>query len=331
MPPFSQHDRMADPAKNAGAPLHWSAAIVVLCAISCAPAPSQGTPPPGSVGFDRMLLLEETSETSANVSLGDVNGDGHLDVVLVKGRHWPLLDQVLLGDGEGAFLPARPLGSVPDRSYSGLLVDMDDDGDLDVVVSNDEPDPKLVHLNDGSGGFSRGSTFGRPEWPTRHIGVADLNDGAGGFEQRIRFGPPDAAIRTAKAADLNGDAVLDIVVIDERRGPAIYPGRSDGSYGAASPLGDAAPTPYAIELADLDGDGRQDVIIGYVLAQPVAYFIAEDSSFVAVPFGDAEGVAYGFAVGDVDEDGSMDIAMARSGAPNVLYFGSTADINGVRN
>ena len=32
--------------------------------------------------FDRVVLLEPTSETSANVSFGDVNADGHLDVVL---------------------------------------------------------------------------------------------------------------------------------------------------------------------------------------------------------------------------------------------------------
>ena len=53
--------------------------------------------------FDRVLLLEETSETSANVGFGDVNGDGSLDVMLAKGRHWPLVDQVLLNDGTGKF------------------------------------------------------------------------------------------------------------------------------------------------------------------------------------------------------------------------------------
>src|SRR5215218_9592092 len=53
--------------------------------------------------FDRVLLLEPTSETSANVSIGDVNADGRLDIVLAKGRHWPLVDRVLLGDGAGHF------------------------------------------------------------------------------------------------------------------------------------------------------------------------------------------------------------------------------------
>ena len=47
--------------------------------------------------------LEETSETSANVSVGDLDGDGDLDLVLAKGRHWPLVNRVLLNDGRAAF------------------------------------------------------------------------------------------------------------------------------------------------------------------------------------------------------------------------------------
>ena len=66
--------------------------------------------------FDRVLLLEPTAETSANVSIGDVNGDGHVDIVLAKGRHWPLVDRVLLGDGAGSFATPYDLGSASDRS-----------------------------------------------------------------------------------------------------------------------------------------------------------------------------------------------------------------------
>lgn len=53
--------------------------------------------------FSRVLLLEQTAETSANVSIGDLNGDGFADLVLAKGRHWPLVDRVLLNDGQGRF------------------------------------------------------------------------------------------------------------------------------------------------------------------------------------------------------------------------------------
>src|SRR5579872_2977590 len=62
--------------------------------------------------------LESVSETTANASIGDLNGDGNLDIVLAKGRHWPLSDVVLFGDGKGHFKPGPPLPNKPDRSYS---------------------------------------------------------------------------------------------------------------------------------------------------------------------------------------------------------------------
>jgi hypothetical protein len=125
--------------------------------------------------FERVIELETAAATSANVSIGDVNGDGNLDLVLAKGRHWPLVDRVLLGDGHGQTTAAYDLGKALDRTYSGLLVDLDGDRDLDVVISNDDPDPKLVYLNDGKGRFSLASTFGRSEWETRNASVADVN------------------------------------------------------------------------------------------------------------------------------------------------------------
>lgn len=353
------------------------------------------TPSPEILTFDRSVRLEETAETSANVSVGDVDADGHLDVVLVKGRHWPLVDQILIGDGSGGFLPPRPLGEASDRSYSGVLLDVDADGDLDVVISNDYPDPKLVYLNDGAGHFTVSGTFGEPEWPTRHVSLADLNGdglpdivvanrtgrrgghdyaclnlgegrfqpnclafaqesattitpadfdgngtvdlavphrdggqshiylnaGDGTFTERTPFGPPDAAIREAEAADVNGDGLLDLVVIDERKGAGVLLRARDGSFGAARPLGDTGPTPYALAAADLNQDGAVDVIVGYVESPPIAFFGDGTGAFTPVRFGDAQGVAYGFATGDLDEDGVTDIAMARSDAPNILYFG----------
>ena len=53
-----------------------------------------------------------------------------------KGRHWPLFNRVLLNDGHGGF-NASNLGTAPDRAYSAALADIDGDGHLDIVVSND--------------------------------------------------------------------------------------------------------------------------------------------------------------------------------------------------
>jgi hypothetical protein len=157
--------------------LDFVSSIAALAAIACAQTPAtDDVEPAATLTFDRTFLLEPEGATSANVSIGDLDQDGHLDVVLVKGRHWPLSDILLMGDGTGAFRPARAIASVEDRSYSGVLVDIDADGDLDVVVSNDHPDPNLVYLNNGRGEFALGSHFGKAEWPTRHVIVADQKE-----------------------------------------------------------------------------------------------------------------------------------------------------------
>ena len=364
-----------------------------------ASSPAPAAPP--QPHFDRTVQLETTSETSANVSIGDLNGDGHADIVLAKGRHWPLVDRVLLGDGRGGFPTAFDLGTASDRSYSGHLVDLDRDGDLDVVISNDDPDPKLVYLNDGTGHFRPGSHYGRPEWSTRNATIADvnadgwpdivvanrtggkpganyicLNRGKGVFDAdcdnfsgesattitaadvtgdglvdlvvphrdggqshvyvnagngafplsaRVPFGPATAHIRMSAAADLNGDGRQDLVTIDEKTGVAVHFGDAAHRLSVPVPIGLGETSPYALALADIDGNGTADLVVGYVESRP-AVFLNDGSGrhFTPLPFGDDQGTAYGIAVADVDKDGHLDIAVARSGAPNVLYFGGTA-------
>src|SRR5438876_1512122 len=122
-----------------------------------------------------IVPLETVSETSSNASIGDLNGDGHSDIVLVKGRHWQLPTRIFFGDGKGSLRPGPALPSNATKSYSGSLADMTKSGHLDIVLSNDAPDPKLVLLNDGTGHFTIGGTYGDPHWATRNAAVRDLN------------------------------------------------------------------------------------------------------------------------------------------------------------
>src|SRR4051794_21181342 len=95
------------------------AVVCAMAAVFLVPMVGQQPQPPALVlrSFDRVVLLEEKAETSAGVNVGDLNGDGLLDIVIGKGRHWPLFNRVLLNDGKGGFSGSN-LGTAADRTYS---------------------------------------------------------------------------------------------------------------------------------------------------------------------------------------------------------------------
>ena len=273
--------------------------------------------------YDRQLLLETTSETSANVSFGDVDGDSNLDIVLAKGRHWPLGNRVLLGDGRGGIRASYDLGDLADRSYSARLVDLDGDGSLDVVVSNDQPDPKLVYLNDGGGHFRVGSTYGRPEWDTRHAAVADLNgDGLADIvvANRTDHGANYVCLNrgngrfdadctpfahypatTVTPADFNHDGLIDLAVPHRDGGQSyVYLAGPNADFSDARRVAFGPPdaTIRMAETADLDGDGLLDI----------------------VAIDDRTAVPYALMLGDLNHDGRIDIIVGHVEAPSTILF-----------
>ncbi|HYZ87562.1 MAG TPA: VCBS repeat-containing protein [Bryobacteraceae bacterium] len=316
-----------------------SAMILLTAVMSQAPAPVFRS-------FDRVRLLEEKSETSAGVNIGDLNGDRLLDIVLGKGRHWSLFNRVLLNDGKGGFF-ATNLGSAPDRTYSAALADVDGDGKLDIVVSNDAPDRKLVYRNDGKGRFTEFGTFGDPKWSTRYVRLADLNrdgfadiiaanrgdervvapsfvclndrsghfpacdalptesattivaadfdddgkvdlfvphrdghqslmlwgDGKGRFPTATKVGAERAWIRIGAAADLDSDQRPDLVFIEERLGGVfVMFNRGGRQFSDPLPLPGPKRAPYALAVADLNRDGRPDIVVGWVEKPGSVYY-----------------------------------------------------------
>lgn len=297
--------------------------------------------------FDRVVLLEQTSETSANVSIGDLNRDGNPDIVLAKGRHWPLVDRVLLGDGRGAFAKGYDLSSVSDRSYSGLLVDVDADGDLDVVISNDLPDPKRVYLNDGKGHFQTGSTYGNAKWPTRNASVADmngdglpdiivanrtgrrggpnyicLNRGKGEFDSDCTAFAHESST-TITPADINHDGLIDLIVPHRDSGQShVYVReKAEGLRFKPTPFGPADASIRMSDAADLDSDGLLDIIVIDEERGVAAFFGQRDGSFsAAVAIGGTRPVPYALAVSDVDLDGKTDVVVGHVEAPSVVQL-----------
>ena len=297
--------------------------------------------------YERTVLLESSSETSANVSIGDVNGDGNPDIVLAKGRHWPLVDRVMLGDGRGGFPTAFDLGTASDRTYSGHLVDLDGDRDLDVVISNDR-DPKLVYLNDGTGRFRPGSHYGQHDWPTRNATVADLNadglpdivvanrtgdrpgasyicfnKGRGEFDSACEKFATESAT-TITAADVTGDGLVDLIVPHRDGGQShIYVNGGKGTFAGATrlPFGPANATIRMSAAADLNSDGRQDLVtIDEKTGVAVYYGQAGNRLSAAVPIALGDKSPYALATSDLDGNGTTDIVVGYIEARPTVFF-----------
>ena len=119
------------------------------------------------------------SATALSIVVGDVDNDGDLDVV-VGNEGAP--NQLLLNDGNGAFAEvtdsAIAVGSAD--TWSIALGDVDNDGDLDVVVGNSYSYANQLLLNDGSGGFAEAtdSAIAVGAAMTQSIALGDVdNDG----------------------------------------------------------------------------------------------------------------------------------------------------------
>jgi len=295
----------------------------------------------------RSVALEDTAETSANASLGDLDGDGDLDIVLAKGRHWPLVDFVLLNDGAGGFEQRHELGGSADRTYTAALADLDGDDDLDLVVGNDRPDEKRVYFNDGAGHFSLAGTFGEAAWPTRNVTVADLNgddrpeivvanrggpdnlsdnyvcfnDGHGAFPACEVLSGESAT--TIAAGDLTGDGFVDLFVPHRDGGQSyLYVNDGDGGFDERHAVGPERSATRAVTLGDLDGDGLLDIIVGDQIEGGVWLYVNRgDAAFDEMrAIGDRSDNVYSLAVGDLDADGDTDVVVGNREAPGAILM-----------
>mgnify|MGYP002630705487 CR=1 FL=1 len=347
--PASKPLRLATACMKAKTPLFPIASLLALLAIlpglldtQAANARKEQLP-----RFDRVLQIEDSSETSANVEFGDINRDGHPDLILAKGRHWPLVNRVVLGDGKGGILKSYDLGSESNRTYSGRLVDLDNDGDLDVVVSNDNPDRNLIHLNDGNGHFRTDSTFGDPDWSTRYVCVTDLNNdglpdivvanrnsrrktdsyiclniGNGRFsDQSIPFSSGSST--TISAADFNDDGLMDLAVPyrDGGQSYVYFQTKTNGLEFDRVPFGPADASIRTSQAGDFDGDGKMDLVTIDTKRGASLYFQKADNAFATgKPIGKRSSRPYALAVSDLNRDGAIDVIVGHVKAPSVIHF-----------
>jgi len=180
---------------------------------------------------------------SGQVFLADINRDGHLDLVV---KH--LMNRtvsVLLGDGKSRFAPAseRSLKLSFDPG-AVALGDVNNDGLLDLAVNSKENSNERIHifLANAKGGFD--AIPGTP----LPAGASTENCC---YKPKLRF------------ADINKDGNLDLISSNGRRDSLeVFLGNGRAEFWAMPVLKlEPGRKFYTFELADMDGDGKLDLVV----------------------------------------------------------------------
>ncbi len=291
------------------------------------------------------------------MGIGDIDGDGDLDLYApVNGTGNAAL---FINDGSGVFtdeaadrLPVQPFGVGSTR-----MGDLDDDGDLDILIADTGSSGEVVvYLNDGDGTFEVladaipfdagpdlndidlfdvDRDFDLDLMTNAHFGDNRIwiNDGSGTFTDSdfsssggLHYGPG--------ICDVDGDGDLDVWI--DNQGPN-YTERlwvNDGSGGftdvtVAQVSGNPGSDDNGIVCADVDHDGDMDAVV-VALGTPERLLVNDGSGmFTYQPdaFDGPTDSSLWAEMGDLNGDDRLDIATGQGESGSFLnrvHFGSSA-------
>ena len=276
----------------------------------------------------------------------DVDDDGHVDLLSDTGFYSPSQAMIVQhGQGEGTF--DVPPSSPPELSgFPSATGDFDENGRADVAVL-DVNSIAAVRIGLGTidalllpadsiplPGYVRAITAADLD-ANGHLDLAIatsgfslaivLGHGDGSFAPAVEILPPPGTHFGAfvAAADIDGDAILDLISAINAGSDStiqVLLGTGGASFGAPV-LTTLAPglSSNMATLADVDGDGRADVVFtGKGNGGLYVAFAAGGGAFDAPTFvASADPALFpGPPVGDVDGDGDLDVIIR---APDVLH------------
>jgi FG-GAP-like repeat len=199
----------------------------------------------------------ETTYSSGGVSplavaAGDVNGDGHPDVVVANQCADSTCTSsnvgVLLNIGSGTFGAVTTLGSGGIFPDGVVIADVNADGKPDLVVANSSTSSTVdngsvgVLLGNGDGTFQTAVSYGSGAFGAASVAVADVNGD----------GKPDLVVANCSATSSSctgGGGTVGVLL-----------GIGNGTFQTAVTFGAGGNTPFGVAVADVNEDGRPDIV-----------------------------------------------------------------------
>jgi VCBS repeat-containing protein len=280
------------------------------------------------------------------IAAADFNGDGFDDLAVATASAQGL---VLLANVVDPTNSARRMLSPTPQSLGGealgtdlAVVDLDRDGDLDIVLAAAAGAPSRAFL--AAGGSFTSTALGAATLDSRAVSAADLNgdgfvdlvfanpggssvlinSGSGGvFTAGPRIGAGDA--RDVQLVDMTGDGLPELVIANGNGDAAIY-GNSGGTFTLSRTLATGAAS--AIATSDFNGDSRADLTIGReTAARPgmptTLVWLNGAQPFVSDELGAAP--TSSVLVKDLDLDGRVDVLASNAAGQRIFTNAGAAN------
>jgi enediyne biosynthesis protein E4 len=256
------------------------------------------------------------------VAIGDVDGDGWLDLYLTNYG----ANELWRNQRDGTFrdVTERSATGDPLWSTSASFLDADADGDLDLYVANYVAfdvlaNPRCFAASSrrdycGPSGFP-----GQPDRLYRNLGDGRFEEVAA---RLLRDARPQAGLGVL-AADLTGDGRVDLYVANDGEPNNLWVQLADGTFvddgllaGVAVNREGRAEASMGVDAADFDGDGDEDLFVTHLSGETNTLYVNlggglfEDRTLEA-GLGPPSLPYTGFGTGwvDLDNDGDLDLVV----------------------
>ena len=273
----------------------------------------------GAIGTGSYTTAASHANFSANfnsIALGDVNGDGILDMI-ESYYYGDAQIHIKLGKGDGTFEATTTFSVAGNGLFDVQFADLNGDGFLDIVALKFGGEVN-VKLGNGDGTFADSITANVGAGKTK-ITLGDINgDGnldivAGGTNTAVILGTGDGTFGSVTSYagnayelyDLNGNGNLDMISIAAGGAITVRAGGGDGTFAEAVTYAMGA---NLISIGDINGDGIPD-IVGMGLDGTVTTRLGSgNGTFGAISTQSFTSTdRYAFTLADMNGDGILDL------------------------